>query len=253
MEKHKPRIWLRVLSVFLVLGLLVGAAEVALRLIIPDVIATSVREKLNLTSDHPVDVSLGGSALLYALRGEVGQVSIAIDDAELVEGLRGNVSLHADAVPFDFTNGEIKGGTAELTIDSDQLPAAITLLTSGVADGAKVQGGELVVSRTMKLFGAEVPLSVSLALTTEGGDVSIEPKSVTAVGFDLSVDDLRAAAGGSLDDLLSPHIVCVRDRVPAGIELTGITLTSTGSVDLRVSLDPGIMSDPAQRELGSCE
>lgn len=253
MEKRKPRIWLRVLSIFLVLGLLAGAAEVALRLIVPDVIAASVREKLTLTNDHPVDVTLGGSALLYALRGEVGDVSVVIDDAELVEGLRGNVSLHADAVPFDFANGEIAGGTAELTIDRSQLPAAITLLTSGLADGAQVQGGELVVSRTMKLFGAEVPLSASLSLAIEAGDVSIEPRSVNAVGFDLSVDEMRSAAGGTLDDLLSPHLICVRDRMPAGIELTDITLTSLGAVDLRVALDPGILSDPAQQELGSCE
>lgn len=253
MTERKPRWWLRALSVIVVLGLLAGAAELALRLIIPNVIAGAVREQLHLTPDHPVDVSLGGSALLHTIAGRVGQVSVSIDDAELVDGLRGDVALRADSVPFAFSEREISGGTAKLTINREQLPAAISLLTSGVADGAEVRGGELVVSRTMELFGAEVPLSVNLALGVNGGDVTIEPRSVTAAGFDLTADEIRSASGGALDDLLSPHTVCVRDRLPQGVELTGITLSSTGSVELRVALAPGIISDPAQREPGSCE
>jgi len=253
MGERKPRWWLRVLSVVVVLGLLVGAAELALRLIIPNVIAAAVREQLDLSSDHPVEVSLGGSALLHTLMGRVGQVTVAIDDAELVDGLRGEVSLSADSVPFDFAERKISGGSAELTIDREQLPAAISLLTSGAADGAEVRGGELAVSRTMQMFGADVPLSISLALSVEDGDVSIEPRSITAAGFDLTADQIRAASGGTLDELLSTHVVCVRDQIPRGITLTGLRLSSTGSVDLRVSLDPGIVSDPSQREPGSCE
>jgi hypothetical protein len=44
----------------------------------------------------------------------------------------------------------------------------------------------------------------------------------------------------------------VRDRVPAGVTLTDIVLSSTGSVRIEADLDPGILSDPAQLEPGSC-
>lgn len=252
MSRRRPRWWLRALVTLVVLGVVAGAAELGLRILIPHVIASTVREQLGLAEDHPVDVSLGGSALGYALTGRVGRVSVDIDDAALVEGLRGDVSLHADAVPFNFAEGEISGARAELTVDRAQLPTAISLLTSGLADGAEVRDGELVVTRTMELFGATVPLSASLSLSVEAGDVRIEPRSVTAAGFDLTAEEIRAASGGAMDELLSPHLVCVRDRLPAGITLERITLSGSGSVTIAVAIDPGIISDPAEREPGTC-
>src|SRR5690606_35258355 len=146
----------------------------ALRLIIPNVIAGAVREQLHLSSDHPVQVDLGGSALLYALSGRVGDVGVEIADAELVEGLRGSVQLHADAVPFDFANGEIQEATARLTLDREQLPEAISLLTGGIADSGAVRDGDLVIGRSVEIFGVGVEVSVTLGLAVNpDGTVAI--------------------------------------------------------------------------------
>lgn len=253
MTERKPRRrWLWIPGVLLAVALLAGAAELALRLIIPGVIANAVRDGFGLSAEHPVEVALDGLALRHAIAGRVGDVQVTVPDAELVEGLRGTVQMHADSMPVDPSRGEIEGGSAALVLDRDQLPAAISLLTSGAADGGEVSDGELVVSRTAQIFGMDVTLSVDLALSVEDGDVSIEPTAIGAAGFDLSSEQIRSMVGGSFDGVLTAHTVCVRDRLPAGITLTGIELSSTGAVRLDAGLAPDILSDPASLEPGSC-
>lgn len=245
-ERTARRWWPRVAATVVVIILLLAAAEFALRLIVPNVIAGAVREKLSLSADHPVEVGLGGSALLHAITGKVGEVSVEVDDAPFVENLRGDMELRADAVPFDFQNGEILGATAKLSVDRDQLAEAVNLLTAGIADSGEVRDGELVIGRTAQVFGVDMTLSVSLTLSVEDGDVVVDPKALSAAGFDLTAEQLSSM----LD--ISAQTVCVRDRLPAGITLTGIALSSTGSVTVSAELAPDIISDPAQREPGSC-
>ncbi|UOQ60255.1 DUF2993 domain-containing protein [Leucobacter rhizosphaerae] len=252
MSERRPRWWLRILGVVVALGLLAGAAEVALRLIIPGVIAGAVRSQLNMTDDHPVDVSLGGSALFSAVRGEVGDVTIAVPNVPLLEGVETDASLHAAAVPFDPTSGEISDGTVELVVPKDQLGAVVDLVTSGVAQTGEVRDGALVVGRSIEMFGQEVQLSASIGITVVDGAVEIEPLGVKAAGFDFTAEQISAATGSLLDPVLQPQTVCVRDQLPAGVTLTDISLSSTGSATIRASLAPGILSDPAQQAQGTC-
>jgi hypothetical protein len=44
----------------------------------------------------------------------------------------------------------------------------------------------------------------------------------------------------------------VRDQLPRGVALTGITLSSTGSATISADLAPGIVSDERERLNGSC-
>jgi hypothetical protein len=252
MAVRKGRWWLRILGVLLGIALLAGAAEVALRLIIPGVIGSIVRDQLQLTDDHPVEVSLGGSALLHAVRGGIGDVSVEIPDAPLVEGIPVDARVHADFSPFDPQSGEINGGTASLTVPKEQLGSVISLLTAGVAQTGEVHGGELAVGRTVEAFGQKLTLTARIGLAVHDGDVEIQPRGVNAAGLDLSAEQISQATGSLLDPILQPQTVCVRDRVPAGVTLTDIVLSSTGSVRIEADLDPGILSDPAQLEPGSC-
>lgn len=249
---RRRRWWRPLIGVIVALALIAGAGELAVRLLVPGIVASAVREKLALSDEHPVDVELGGAAIVPVVTGRLGDVTVTVDDAELFDGLVGDVRLHADSVPFDYGNGEISGGAASLTLARAQLPAAIKLLTQGVADGGKVQGGELLVSREVSLFGVDVPLQATLVLSVRDGDVVIQPKGIGAVGFDLSAKKLRKLTGGAFDGMLTAHDVCVRDRLPAGIELTGIDLLSTGAAKVTVAVSPGILSDATQREPGKC-
>lgn len=242
----------RILGVVVALAVLAGAAEVALRLIIPNVIANAVREQVGLSDDHPVDVDLGGSALLHAVTGKVGDVTIGVDEMPLPGGIVVNAKLHADSAPFDPASGDLRG-TASLTATGDQLPAVVSAITRGVADTGEVRDGELVVGRDINLLGFTVPVSLGLQLDASGGDVQVTPTQVSASGIDLSSEQIEQAAAPVLGDLLETHSVCIADQLPRGISLTGIDLSSTGSATLRADLSEGILSDPGEQEPGVCE
>jgi len=251
-EPRKRRWWRPVIGVVIALALLAGAAELAIRLAVPGIVSSAVRQQLSLSPTHPVDVQIGGAAILPAITGRLNDLTVTVDDAELLDGLAGTVRLHAGSVPFDFEHGEIRGGSASLTLSPSQISPAIKLFTAGVADGGAVTDGELVVTKQVALFGAEVPVRATLGLAVRDGDVLITPKGIGAVGFDLTAKRLRKLTGHTLDGMLRAHDVCVKDRLPLGVELTGIDMLDNGSARLSVEVSPTIVSDPAQRKPGSC-
>ncbi|UOQ56137.1 DUF2993 domain-containing protein [Leucobacter allii] len=252
MAQRTSRWWTKLVGVLVVLVLLAGAGELALRLIIPGIVQGAIRTQLHLTDDHPVDVSLGGSALLAALGGGVGDVTVEVPNAPLLEGVEADATVHAARVPFSPTTGEITGGTAQLRVSKEQLGNVIELVTQGLAQTGTVRDGSLVVGRSVDLFGQSIELSASIGLSVVDGQVEIEPRGVQAAGLDLSAEQISAATGSLLDPILSPQALCVDDRLPRGVELTGIDLSSTGSATISADLAPGILSDPAEQELGSC-
>lgn len=243
----------RLIGVVIAVALLAGVAEIALRLIVPGTVATAVRTGLKLTPDHPVEVSLGGSALLFALGGRVGDITVTVPDAPLFEGVEADARLEAGSVPFDPTSADIRDGSVELTVSRDRLGPMIATLTNGVADSGEVRDGALKVGRTMEIFGQQVPLSATLKLdVVDGGDVEVRPEGLSAAGLDLSAEQLAQITGSALEPLLQPRIVCVKDQLPRGITLTDITFSSTGSAIVSADLAPGILSDPEEQANGTC-
>lgn len=220
-------------------------------MVVPGVLETELRDNLDLPRSQPVDVTLGGSALLYAVQGGIGDVTVEMTDAPVADGVRATLEFHADRVPFDATSREMTNATATIFVAGDELGPVVSLLTNGVADSGKTENGSITVGRTVETFGFQDPLKATLGLSVEGGDVCVEPRGLSAVGFDLSADQIAAATGGLLDPLLSAQLICVADRMPAGIALESIRV-SMGGVRVDVDLAPDFLSNPAQQHLGSC-
>lgn len=247
------RRWVKVaIAVGVTLVVLVGAAEIALRMIIPNVVDRELREQLDLPRQHPIDIELGGSTVLHALGGGVGDITVDIPDAPVMEGLTASLTLTADRVPFSVTSGDLSGAEASVFVSSDELGPVISMLTSGVADTGRTSSGMLVVGREISAFGFTVPIEGRLQLSTVDGQVRIEPKGLSAVGFDLAAEQLAASTGGLLDPLLSPHILCIDDQIPAGLTLKDIYVGVTG-VRVSVALAPDFLSNPEQQQPGVCE
>lgn len=244
--------WVKVLIIvaasLLVLG---GVAEWGLRLFVPGIIQQEVRKSLNLPKSHPVDVELGGSALLNAIGGGLGDVSVEVPDAPVVEGLTATLAFHADRVPFAATSQAMSDATASIFVPAGELDPVVSLLTNGVATSGTTSGGELVVGRSLEVFGFSVPITARLALSAEDGRVRIEPRGLAAVGFDLSAEQLASATGRLLDPLLSPQLVCVSDKIPAGVTIESIDVAMNG-VRVGVRLAPTLLADAAQRQPGTC-
>lgn len=253
MSRTKRRGWRIILGLVGAVILLAGIAEIALRMIIPGVVAGIVRDELNMPETASVDVSLGGSTVWYALQGGVGDLSITVPNAPLVDDIAVTASAHADFSPFSPSDGAIRGGTAQLTVPANELGSVISLVTSGLADAGRVVDGNLEVSRSLELFGQHATLAATIGMGVVDGDVEVTPVAVQAAGFDLSAAELQHMTGSFLDPVLEPQTVCVRDRLPAGITLTDIRFANNGSVTLDVRLAGTILSDPQQLDPGSCE
>lgn len=252
-KRRRP--WLRALVAFGVLVLLVAGAELTLKAIIPNVIANEVRGGLGLDRQHPVWVQQNGSALLRAVTGRVGDVEVTVPEVEIFEGIETTLYARAESIPFNPTSGDIIGGVASATIPSSSMNALVQLATNGLIDRGEVHGGEILVGKTIELFGFEVPLSASLAVSVEQGDLLIQPNSVQAVGFDWQLEDLRPLLGEEAATVLDAHTVCVRDRIPAGIELLDLELRSAmlgGVATVTVALAPDLLSNESQQQVGSC-
>ena len=69
----------------------------------------------------------------------------------------------------------------------------------------------------------------------------------------MTAEELGSVTGSLLDPVLQPQLVCVRDRLPRGVTVTSIDLSTDGKAVVRADLAPGIASDPAEREKGTCE
>ena len=253
-DTRARRAWVRPLLIILAsVVFLAVAAEVALRVILPSIVANTIRSEVGLTDDHPVEVSLGGIALPHALVGRVGNLDVHVDEMPLTGEVAGQIDVHADSVPMRATSGEIRGASASITLSDEQLDPAISLITGGFAQTGNVENGELVVGRNIPMFGQEVAVSVSLSLDIADGDLVITPGGITAAGFELSGEQLADFAGGALDPMLATHTLCVRDQLPQGVHLTDIQLSSTGAVTASADLAPDILSNPRASEPGSCE
>lgn len=247
------RRWVKAtLGALLALLVLAAGAELVLRSIVPEKVATGIREALELADHHPVDVDMHGFALWYALSGDIGDVDVLVGDAPVTDEISATLKFHADRVPFDVTSGEMRGVTASAHVSHEQLSPVISLLTNGVADTGRTTGGDLAVGRTIESFGFTVPIEATLHLSVvNNGDVRVEPKGLSAVGFDFDTAHLNATTGGLLEPLLSVHELCIRDQMPRGIVLTAIDVTRRG-VSVEAKLADDFLSVPSQQELGSC-
>lgn len=253
--KKRPRLWLILIAIVVAIATLAGIAELALRAIIPNVIASAVRDNMHLSSDHPVEVDLGGSALFPALTGHVNNVTMRVPRVDVIEGIEADLFASADSVPFDPTKGDIQGAVASATIPSKNMDAVMSLVSEGFIDEGAVRDGGIELGRTMQIFGFDAHISATLAISIDNGDVLVNPISVRAAGFDLTAEQLRPLLGDAAAALLDTHKVCVRDRLPAGITLKNVDLRANalgGSATVTAALDPDILSNPAKLQVGSC-
>lgn len=244
--------WLRLVSVAAVIGLVASTAELVLRLVIPHVVAQEVREQLSLEKQHEVHVSLGGSALFAALGGHVGPIEVQVPAVRILDDIVATVTASASELSFDPLRDKIFGASGSVTIGPDSIDALLALATEGLIDSGEVEDGRIQLGSTSELFGQTVTLSATLGMSIEDGDLRLTPAAISAAGFHLTAEEIDALTDGALDALLSVQHVCVRDRLPAGVTLTGLWFSASGSVTVNADFSPDILSDPRQQQPGTC-
>ncbi|MGO1571513.1 MAG: LmeA family phospholipid-binding protein [Canibacter sp.] len=243
--------------VIIALAVLVGVGELLVRSAVPSIAADEIRDKLSLEVDHEVDVQPHGFVLWQVVTGRLTNIDVAIPDAPIIEGLSASVQLHAGSVALDPASGPINGGTVHAQLSPEQFQTFVTTVSNGQIDSATSSDGRVQVARAFEVFGTEIPLTAEVKVGSEDGALVLEPVKFSAAGIQATPDDVASVLGGILgpyaNELSEPQTLCVKDRMPAGIELTNLRPHENGNVTVDFTLAPDILTDPSQQELGTCD
>lgn len=235
--------------------MLVGAGlivtEFALRKVVPQQFAGHVREFLHLSDDHSVEVELEGVLLQQLIVGIFNNVQVSVADAPLADGLRANLFAHASKMPKNPMEGQIIDGVVGVTFDSEQLSEVVRVLSRGVGQEVEIEKDHLTVSNSISLFGQKIPLKISFELAANDGQLHINPVGIEAAGLiGFTVDQLQNVPG--LTQLAEGFDICIADKLPDGVSLEKITLSTAGTLTVTGEINPEIGMNAALQEFGVC-
>ncbi|MGB3909606.1 MAG: DUF2993 domain-containing protein [Pseudolysinimonas sp.] len=255
-EARKPRrrgwiIAVIIVAIVVVLGIVAFVvAEALAKDYARGYVRDRIVEVLNLPDDAAVDVDLGGgSIILQALAGRVDQVDVDVPEVAFGE-LSGAVRLYAEGVPLDEMQPvDVLG--VDFAIGADDLGA---LGQGAGAEGAptfEFAEGEVLLSSEFSLFGATIPLSLSLEPSAADGDLVLTPTSITLGDETIESGDDDSFFGQLLSGLFQPQNLCIAASVPEALVLTDATIDDAELV-LGFTGDGAAFGGPELSTPGTC-
>ncbi|MFD5214515.1 DUF2993 domain-containing protein [Microbacterium sp. NPDC058345] len=240
--------WPWVLSVLvLVLAALVVAAELTARAVLPGVVRSIVVDQLDLPADQQLDVEASGVLLPQLIGGRLDELHLASDHVT-IGGVTGAADVTATGVPLH--GGALGGAEGTVAVDAEQFQALIDRSGLPIED-IRFQEPDVTISGTAELFGAPVPLGLTVTPGADAGELLLTPVSASLAGSRIDLDELSDRFGGLGGQLVATRRVCIADRLPAGITLTGLRIEG-GSAVADIRADGRIAVDPALLENGEC-
>jgi len=235
------------LVVVVVVAALAVAAELLARSILPGVVRSTVIEQLQLPQDQQLDVEADGILLPQLIAGRLDDLHLSTDRVT-VEGVTGAADVTATGVPL--RGGELGGVTGTVRIDESQFAALLSDAEVPI-DSVSFAEPDAVVSGTVPVLGMSVPLSLTVTPSVAGGDLTLSPKAVAIGGVEVDADQVRSTLGSLGEQLTRTWTVCIADRLPAGVVLTGLEVVGTEAV-IDVDVDGAIVTEETLRDRGAC-
>lgn len=239
-----------VLGVILVLvAALAVVAELVARQMVPNMIRSTVVERLQLPADHPVDVEVDGILIPQLIVGTLAEVRIASEDVT-VGAFSGDITARGEGVPIR-ADGPAAGGTAEVRMSTEQLRSLLSTVDGFPAETIQLEAPNVTASTDVALLGATIPLSLVLEPTAAEGDLVLTPVEGTVAQATVTADQLRQQFGTLLDPILQDRSVCIASSLPAALTLQSIEVVGD-EVVAGFDIDGGIVNDPALQANGTC-
>ncbi|MGN8027312.1 LmeA family phospholipid-binding protein [Microbacterium sp. 22242] len=238
--------WVLVAVVIVLAGLVVGGEFVA-RAMVAQQVRSQVISALALPADQQLDVTVDGIVLPQLIAGRLDGLHISSKRVALGP-ITGAVSVDAAGVPI--RGGDLRSATGTIRIDAAQLET-IVKSTSMPVDTVTLEGKDVKASGTATVLGAAVPLSVTLTPGAEGGELTLTPTSVSIGSVTLDPSDDSSPFARVLKPVFSTQKVCIADRLPAGVHLSGLRVDGD-SLLASFAADGAITADRRLQALGSC-
>lgn len=235
--------------ILLVLAALAVVAELVARQMVPDIIRSTVVERLELPADHPVDVEVDGILIPQLIAGTLADVRIASDDVT-IGAFSGDVTAHGEGIPIRADRAAA-GGTAEVRMSTEQLRSLLATIDGFPAETIELEAPNVTASTELELLGATIPLGLVLEPGAADGDLVLSPVEGTVAEATVTADQLRQQFGGLLEPLLQDRSVCIASSLPAALTLESIEVVGDELV-AGFDIDGGIIDDPALQADGTC-
>lgn len=249
--RPRRRRWPWLVALLVVIALAVAAwfaGEYIARSIVERTIREQVTRQLDLPVDQQIDIDIPGPLLPQLIVGSLGQVSISSQDVPL-QGITGDVTVSAQDV--NIHDGDWSGGHATVTLDQSQLQTLLATVPDFPASTVVIDAPDLAAQFSLQLFTVEIPVGVALTPSASGGDIVLTPASLRLGGAEVTADALRQQFGALASTVLRDWDVCIADRLPKAVELTGVTVARE-QVVADFEIDSAITRDGAAQEKGTC-
>lgn len=235
------------LVVVIVLAALVVAAEFVARAVLPGIVRSIVVEQLDLPADQQLDVETQGLVLPQLIGGNLESLRLSTDSVTL-EGITGAAEVTATDVPL--RGGELGGASGTIRVDQGQF----TSLLAGTdlpIESVELEAPNATVSGSITVFGASVPLSLTVTPGVVDGDLELTPVAASIGGLDIDLDQVGSTLGSLGQEVTKPQRVCIADQLPAGLTLTGLEIVD-GAAVIDVDVDGAIVTDTSLQDKGVC-
>jgi hypothetical protein len=244
--------WPWVLGVVLVVlaGIVIGGEFVA-RAVVAQQIRSQLITALKLPADQQLDVAVGGIVLPQLVAGSLDDVHLSTKSVA-IGPITSAVDVDATGVPI--RGGALGSATGTFRITADQLEAAVKAAAgaSTPIESVAIDGAGVKATGSVSLFGASVPLALALTPGAENGELTFTPTSASIGALTVDPDTVASSPfGAALKPLFATQKVCIADRLPAGVHLSGLRVKD-GELIATFTADSAITTDPALLENGAC-
>ncbi len=230
------------------IALAIGAlflAEGVTKGVATDAIAVAVETSLPASVDADVDVDIAGEWVLFQIfTGRLDRVTLTSDGA-MVDGTPADFTVIATEVPLDL---KLPVGEIDATVSLS--PAAINDLLTLPGNDPEVALGDGIVSYadSTTIFGFTLGYLVDASLTPAETDVLATPVAAT-VTSDVGSFDVSPVIERILGS--EPLRICVADRLPVGVTISGIEITPDRAT-LSLAASDFTLNGESLRDRGTC-
>ncbi|MGF6821466.1 hypothetical protein M2317_000352 [Microbacterium sp. ZKA21] len=235
-------------GIVVVLIVLVVAAELIARAVLPGIVRGIVIDQLDLPADQQLDVQAEGILLPQLISGTLTDLKLSTDSVTIGE-ITGAVDVTALGVPL--RGGDLESASGTVRIDQDQFEALLGD-TDLPIDALTFEAPDVTASGSVDVLGFSLPLALTATPGAEGGELTLTPVALLIGGVELNADQVSDRLGDLGARLTETQHICIADQLPAGLTLTGLTIDGTAAV-IDLSVAGGIVSDPTLQENGVCE
>ncbi len=245
--RRRPRWPWVVLVIVVVLAGLVAAGEFVARAVVPNTIRSLVISNLDLPADQKLDVQVPGVLLPQLISGTLDEVKLASDEVT-IGGITGSARVTASDVPV--SGGALGAARGTVAVDQSEFGSLLDASQLPIS-GIELAAPNATVEADLELFGSRIPVGLTVTPGADDGDLLLTPVAIMLNGTSVDLDAVSGLAGAAGAVITQPQRICVADRLPAGITLTGLRIEGSRAV-ADIAADGRITVDSTLLDPGTC-